>query len=57
MSDSINGHVLMGTNPCINKATHVLLMQGILTLHMHILGPGQKFMSSTVTCIEVNITL
>ena len=34
----------------------MLLMHNFLTLHICILGPSQKLMSSTVMYIEVNIT-
>ena len=51
----INSHVLTGKNPCINQAIHVLLMRGLCTLHMRILGHQKKLTSSTVTCIEMKV--
>ena len=47
-------HILTGTNLCINKAIHKLLMHGLKTLR--ILGSSQKLTSLTLTCIEVGIT-
>ena len=32
VSHAINSHVLTSTNPCINKAIHVLLMHGFAVL-------------------------
>ena len=42
ISQSINRHVLTGTNPCINKAIHVLLMHNFLTLRIRTLGWSQN---------------
>ena len=33
-----NSHVSSSTNPCVNKAIHVLLMQGFGTLNILVLG-------------------
>ena len=33
MPHAINSHVLTSTNPCINKAIHVLLMRGFTNKH------------------------
>ena len=35
---AINSHVLTSTNPCINKAIHMLLMHGFVVLRISILG-------------------
>ena len=48
MSHAINSHVLTRTNPCINKAIHVLLIHGYAVLSMSIPGPSQNLMSSSV---------
>ena len=37
---AIYSHVSNGTNPCINKAIHVLLMHGFGVLRISILGPS-----------------
>ena len=50
MSHSINNSVLTSTNPCINKATHVLLMHGFAVLQISIPGSSQKLTSSSVLC-------
>ena len=55
MSHAINSHVLTGTNPCINKAIHVLLMHRFAVLRISILGPTQKLTSSSVTCTVANV--
>ena len=55
LSHIINSHVLTSTNPCINKAIHMLLMHGFAVLHISIPRPSQKLMSSSVTCTEANI--
>ena len=56
MSHAINSRVLTGTNPCINKAIHVLLMHSFAVLQISIPGASQKLTSSSVTC-TVAITL
>ena len=38
MVHTFNSHVKTGTNPCINKANHILLMHGFGTLNTLILG-------------------
>ena len=53
---TINSHVLTGTNQCINKAIHVLLIHGLAVLRISIPGP-QKLTSSSVTCSVTNIIL
>ena len=42
MLHAINSHVLTSTNPCINKAIHVLLMHGFAVLRKRIPGPSKK---------------
>ena len=50
--------VFLHKKPC-RKLLHVTvmfkLMNGFITLRIHILGPLQKLTSSTITCIDVNI--
>ena len=55
MSLAINSHVLTGTNPCINKAIHVLLMHRFVVLRISIPGPTQKLRSSSVMCIVAHV--
>ena len=54
---AINSHVLTGTNPCINKAIHVLLMHGFVVLRISIPGPSQNLTLSSVTCTVANVIL
>ena len=42
VSNAINSHVLTDTNPCFNKAIHVLLMHRFAVLQISIPGPTQK---------------
>ena len=51
---AINSHVLTSTNPCINKAIHVLLLHGCEVLRIYIPGPSQNLTSSSVTCTVAN---
>ena len=37
---AINSHVLTSTNPCINKAIHVLVMHGFAVLRISISRPS-----------------
>ena len=55
VSHAINSHVLTGTNPCFNKAIHVLLIHGLAVLPISIPGLSQKLPSSSVTCTEANV--
>ena len=50
MSHAVYSHVLTGTNPCINKAIHMLLMHGFAVLRISIPRPSQKLTSSSVMC-------
>ena len=54
---TINSHVLIGTNPCINKAIHVLSIHGFAVLSISIPGPSQNLISPSVTCTVANVIL
>ena len=55
MLHTITSKVLTGTNPCINKAIHVLLINGFAVLRISILGLSQNLTSSSVTCTKANV--
>ena len=38
LTHACNSHVSMNTNPCSNKAVHVLLLHGFGTLNILVLG-------------------
>ena len=47
---TVNSHVLIDTNPCINKTVHILLIHGFEVLHISSPGLSQNMMPSSVTC-------